>query len=48
MTAVWLLVGCGVAVIACALASGFFLTFSDFVMKSLMATSSASGVEAMQ
>jgi len=48
MASTALLIGCGMAVIACALASGFFLTFSDFVMDSLGAARPASGIESMQ
>jgi len=36
------------SVIAYALVSGVFLTFSDFVMKSLAATETSGGIEAMQ
>lgn len=48
MASTGLLIGCGMAVLACALASGFFLTFSDFVMDSLGAARPASGIESMQ
>ena len=36
------------SVIACALVAGVFLTFSDFVMRSLNRTAGAGGIEAMQ
>ncbi len=48
MTIFWLLIVLHVAIIACALVSGVFLTFSDFVMKSLAATRDPGGIEAMQ
>ena len=48
MTATWLFVLCEISVIACGLVSGVFLTFSDFVMKSLAASTPAGGIEAMQ
>jgi len=43
-----MLILCGVSVIASGLVAGVFLTFSDFVMKSLAAAEPAAGIEAMQ
>ncbi len=43
-----ILIVCTVAVIACGLIAGVFLTFSDFVMKSLSAAGHTSGIEVMQ
>ncbi len=48
MTPQTLLILCEISVIAYALVSGVFLTFSDFVMKSLGATQPGGGIEAMQ
>ena len=48
MTSDWVLLICASSVIACALVAGVFLTFSDFVMKSLAAAQPAAGIEAMQ
>ncbi len=48
MTPTWVFVLCEVSVIACALVSGVFLTFSDFVMRSLDGAKTAAGVEVMQ
>ena len=48
MTSTWFLVVCQVSVIAFALVSGVFLTFSDFVMRSLNGAQTAAGVEVMQ
>ncbi len=48
MTIFWLSIVLHVAIMACALVSGVFLTFSDFVMKSLAATREPGGIEAMQ
>lgn len=44
----WFLIVCAVSVIACGLVSGVFLTFSDFVMRSLNGATPAAGVEVMQ
>ncbi len=44
----WFLVTLEVSVIASALVAGVFLTFSDFVMKSLAAAKPAGGIESMQ
>ncbi len=44
----WFLIVCAVSVIACGLVSGVFLTFSDFVMRSLNGAEPAAGVEVMQ
>ncbi len=43
-----MLIVCQSAVLACGLVSGVFLTFSDFVMRSLAATEPRGGIEAMQ
>ncbi len=48
MTPDWLLIVCGIAVVAGGLVSGVFLAFSDFVMKSLASASPAGGIESMQ
>ncbi len=48
MTPTWFLVLCQFSVIACALVAGVFLTFSDFVMRSLDGARPAAGVEVMQ
>ena len=48
MTSTWFLILCQISIIACGLVSSVFLTFSDFVMKSLAAASPAGGIEAMQ
>ncbi len=48
MTTQMLLIFCQIAVIVCGLVSGVFLTFSDFVMKSLAAADPAGGVQSMQ
>ena len=48
MTANWFLIVSEVSVIVCGLVAGVFLTFSDFVMKSLAASRPASGIESMQ
>lgn len=48
MTQQWMLYASEFSVIAYALVAGVFLTFSDFVMRSLAATQPASGIEAMQ
>ncbi len=48
MTSAWFLVVLEIAVVACGLVSGIFLTFSDFVMKSLAAANPAGGIESMQ
>ncbi|MFT4572676.1 MAG: putative membrane protein [Hyphomicrobiaceae bacterium] len=44
----WFLIVCGMAVLACAVVGGVFLTFSDFVMRSLGAANPAGGIESMQ
>lgn len=43
-----LILVCQIAVIACGLVAGVFLTFSDFVMRSLGKAETAAGVEVMQ
>jgi len=48
MTATWFLIVCQISVIACAVVSGVFLTFSDFVMRSLDGAKTAAGIEVMQ
>ena len=48
MTSTWFFIVLEVAVIACGLVSGFFLTFSDFLMRSLNLAKTAAGVEVMQ
>jgi len=42
------LILCQISVIACALVSGVFLTFSDFVMRSLKGTETTAGISIMQ
>lgn len=48
MTINWFLILCEITVISTALASGIFLTFSDFVMRSLKMSNPSSGIEVMQ
>ena len=48
MTSNWFFIACEISVIACGLVSGVFLTFSDFVMRSLDGARTAAGVEVMQ
>ncbi len=48
MTSNWFFIVCEISVIACAVVSGVFLTFSDFVMRSLDGARTAAGVEVMQ
>jgi uncharacterized membrane protein len=48
MTSTWFFILCQASIIACALVSGVFLTFSDFVMRSLDGAKPAAGVEVMQ
>ena len=48
MTPIWFFILCQISVIACAMVSGVFLTFSDFVMRSLDGAKTAAGVEVMQ
>jgi len=48
MTSFWLLTVLAVAVIACGMISGFFLTFSDFLMRSLKLAKTSAGIEVMQ
>jgi len=48
MTQQWMLIASEFSVIAYALVAGVFLTFSDFVMRSLAATNPVGGIEAMQ
>ncbi len=44
----WLFVLCEFSIIACAVVGGVFLTFSDFVMRSLARADAATGTEVMQ
>ena len=48
MTSTWFSIVLEVAVIVCGLVSGFFLTFSDFLMRSLNLAKTAAGVDVMQ
>ncbi|MBL4907636.1 MAG: DUF1772 domain-containing protein [Sneathiella sp.] len=48
MTSTWFFVLLEISVIACGLVSGVFLTFSDFVMRSLDGAKTSAGVEVMQ
>ena len=48
MTQHWMLIASEFSVIAYALVAGVFLTFSDFIMRSLAATQPEGGIEAMQ
>ena len=48
MTPFWLLIVCQFSVVAYGLVAGVFLTFSDFVMRSLAGVRTAAGIEAMQ
>jgi len=48
MVVTWFLFLCEVSILACALIAGVFLTFSDFVMRSLNAAHVDSGIEVMQ
>jgi len=48
MFADWLLYACVIAALASGLVAGVFLTFSDFVMRSLIAAHPEGGIEAMQ
>ncbi len=48
MTSTWFFILTQFSVIACGLVSGVFLTFSDFVMRSLDGAKTAAGVEVMQ
>ena len=45
MTPAWFFILCEISVIACGVVSGVFLTFSDFVMRSLDGARTAAGVE---
>jgi uncharacterized membrane protein len=44
----WFFIVCQFSIIACAVVGGVFLTFSDFVMRSLDTANTASGIEVMQ
>jgi len=49
MTTLWFFLLCQFSAIACALVSGVFLAFSDFIMRSLNRTTApATGIETMQ
>ena len=48
MTSTWLFILLEISVIACGLVSGVFLSFSDFVMRSLAGARPAGGIESMQ
>ncbi len=48
MSLEWTLLLLGLSAIVCAMVSGVFLTFSDFVMKSLITIDPLSGVQSMQ
>lgn len=48
MTPQWLIYACATMVVATGLVGGVFLTFSDFVMRSLRDASPVAGIEAMQ
>jgi len=48
MTQTWLLLTYEVSLISCALVAGVFLTFSDFVMRSLNGARTSAAVEVMQ
>lgn len=48
MSSHWFLVILEVSVIACGLVAGVFLTFSDFVMRSLDGAKTSAGIQAMQ
>ena len=45
---IWFLLFCVFLIIAYAMVGGVFLAFSDFIMRSLRATSGTGGIEAMQ
>ncbi len=48
MTTTWFLIVIQISVIACGVVSGVFLTFSDFVMRSLERAETTAGIEVMQ
>jgi len=48
MMSMWLFIVSSICVVACGLVSGVFLTFSDFVMKSLRGAQQSAGIEVMQ
>ncbi len=48
MSNTWFFVAIEIAIIACGIVSGVFLTFSDFVMRSLDRAKTSAGVEVMQ
>lgn len=48
MSSTWFYIIVEIAIIACAIVSGVFLTFSDFVMRSLDGAKKAAGIQVMQ
>jgi len=48
MTPTWFYILCQISVFASGVVAGVFLTFSDFVMRSLGKTATAGGIEVMQ
>jgi len=48
MTSTWLFLLCTLTTIGCALISGIFLTFSDFVMRAFKHSTPTTGIQAMQ
>ena len=48
MTPSALFIICAISTISCGLISGFFLTFSDFVMRALKLSKPSAGIEVMQ
>ncbi len=48
MTNTWMMLACAIAAIGCAMIAGFFLTFSDFIMRSLRLADASAGIEVMQ
>jgi len=48
MDSFWLLTVLAIGVISCGMISGFFLTFSDFLMRSLKLAETTAGIEVMQ
>ena len=48
MNSTWTLIVCEFSIIICAVVGGVFLTFSDFVMRSLDRADTAAGIEVMQ
>ena len=48
MTTTWFFIVCEIAVISYAMVAGLFLTFSDFIMRSLNSAPPSAGIEVMQ